>query len=482
VCDKQVWHTIQVVVDTVSGTIKTYCDAEPVVTIQSAKITKDGQFALRGRAALFFKTNEPNPGNRHPGFFLRSATVHARALSEALLEKEHTMNEQLHILDAILRAPVIHRPEMTRLHELTPFKSVDDLVEAVTERHSEVDKKAELLWDAIQTRDNVGLTALMQEMKTSPLTDSFWKHCATWSYQSKTDLKNETVSPFGESLLHAAAFAGNLAVVSLLIKHDTNVNIKGKQSLCTPLHSAAAAGHTHVCRALLDGGAKVNASSLSRKTALYVASSKGWYDVVRFLVESGSNPYSGGPTNVDTPMALLRKDASVEGRRLVTEMDALSQGLVGNKESGKGDSVKLHTTQESLLQTNSSSEDEEDDDELESEDEEIDKDSDVSDEDRQALSKAAFGGSDDVPKCPACAGEMKQTKEYVQNNYYSSLDDYWYCNCRCYNGRYNEKKRWECFTCGGGGCYKLCFNCKPPPVPVRTAEQQIAFLYEAEEG
>ena len=469
------------VVDTVSGTIKTYCDAVPVVTIQSAKITKDGQFALRGRAALFFKTNESDTGNRHPVFFLRSATVHARALSEALLEKEHAMNAQLHILDAILRAPVIHRPEMTRRHELAPFESVDDLVEAVTERHGQVDSRAVLLWDAIQTRDNVGLTTLMQEMKTSPLTDSFWKHCATWSYQSKTDLKNETVSPFGESLLHAAAFAGNLAVVSLLIKHGTNVNIKGKQSLCTPLHSAAAAGHTHVCRALLDGAAKVNASSLSRKTALYVAASKGWYDVVRFLVESGSNPYSGGPTNVDTPMALLRKDASVEGRRLVAEMDALSQSLARNKESGKGDSVKQ--TQGSLLQTNSSSEDEEDDDELESEDEEIDKDSDVSDdEDRQALSKAAFGGSDDAPKCYYCPGELKQTKEYVQNNYYSSLDEYWCCNLRCYNGRYNEKTRWERFTCYGGGYYKLCFRCKPPPVPVRNAEQQIAFLYEAEEG
>jgi hypothetical protein len=480
VFDKQLWHTIQVVVDTVSGTIKTYCDANPVVTIQSAKITKDGQFALRGRAALFFKTNESD-SNRHPVFFLRSVTVHARALSEALIEKEHTMNVQLHVLDAILRAPVIHRPEMTRRHEHKPFESVDDLVKEVTERHSQVDSRAELLWDAIQTRDNVGLTALMQEMKTSPLTDSFWKHCATWSYQSKTDLKNETVSPFGESLLHAAAFAGNLAVVSLLIKHDTNVNMKGKQSLCTPLHSAAAAGHKHVCRALLDGGAKVNASSLSRKTALYVAASKGWYDVVRFLVESGSNPYSGGPTNVDTPMALLRKDTSAEGRRLVAEMDALSQGLAGNKESGKGDSVKL--PQGSLLQTNSSSEDEDDDDEMESEDEEMDKDADGSDdEDRQALSKAAFGAEDDVPNCPGCAGQMKQTKEYVQNNYYSSLDDYWSCNCRCWNSFCNEKKRWECFTCYGGGYYKLCFRCKPPPVPVRNAEQQIAFLYEAEEG
>jgi hypothetical protein len=469
------------VVDTVAGTIKTYCDAEPVATIQSAKITKDGQFALRGRAALFFKTNESNTDGRHSVFFLRSATVHARALSAALLAQEHTMNEQLHILDAIHRAPVIHQPEMTRLHELQPFTSVDDLVEAVTERHSKVDSRAVQLWDAIQTRDNVGLAALMEEMKTSPLADSFWRHCSTWSYQSKTDLKNETVSPFGESLLHAAAFAGNLAVVSLLIKHDANVNIKGKQSLCTPLHSAAAAGHTHVCRALLAGGAKVNASSLSRKSALYVAASKGWYDVVRFLVQSGSNPYIGGPTNVDTPMALLRKDASAEGRRLVAEMDALSQALAGNKESSNGDGVRL--PQGSLLQTNSSSEDDGDDDELESGDEEMDKDAEGSDdEDRQALSKAAFGGEDEVPKCPGCAGEMKQTKEYVQNNFYSSLEEYWYCNSRCYVSYWNEKKRWECFTCCGGGQYKLCFRCKPPPVPVRNAEQQIAFLYEAEEG
>jgi hypothetical protein len=312
----------------------------------------------------------------------------------------------------------------------------------------------------------------VEEVKTSPLADSFWKHCTTWSYQSKSDLKNETVSPFGESLLHAAAFAGNLAVVSLLIKHDANVNIKGKQSLCTPLHSAAAAGHTHVCRALLAGGAKVNASSLSRKSALYVAASKGWYDVVRFLVESGSNPYIGGPTNVDTPMALLRKDASAEGRRLVAEMDALSQGLVGNKESGKGDSVKQ--TQGSLLQTNSSSEDEEDDDELESEDEEMDKDSDVSDdEDRQALSKAAFAKDVEEPTCKSCAGKMKETK---------GESDCIYCDY-CSNYRYNPKKWRECEkSCSGVGYWKCCYICKPPPVPVRTAEEQIAFLYEAEEA
>jgi len=44
----------------------------------------------------------------------------------------------------------------------------------------------------------------------------------------------------------------------------------------------------------------MNIASLSRKTALYVAASKGWYEVVRLLIEAGSDPYSGGPTRSHT--------------------------------------------------------------------------------------------------------------------------------------------------------------------------------------
>jgi hypothetical protein len=96
-----------------------------------------------------------------------------------------------------------------------------------TEHSKLMDKVVQNLdWDSILAVHKVfkmGVgegNEIIPGLKRKPYSDSL----------SKTDLKNETVSPFGESLLHAAAFAGNLAVVSLLIKHDANVNIKGSSS------------------------------------------------------------------------------------------------------------------------------------------------------------------------------------------------------------------------------------------------------------
>ena len=164
----------------------------------------------------------------------------------------------------------------------------------------------------------------------STLADTFWNYVATWNKTtSAQEQKNGIVSLFGESLLHVAAFNSNFDVVSLLIKHKANINSKGSQSLCMPFYSATISGQVPICRALLADGAKINEPSLSSKTTLYILASKGWYDVVRLLVEGGSNPYSGGPTSTDTPMALLCKIGTEQGRKLVVEMDALCDARAG---------------------------------------------------------------------------------------------------------------------------------------------------------
>jgi len=122
-----------VAVDTLAGTIKTYIDAQLVATVQSSKVTKDGQFALRGRMALFFKMQAPSPA--HSIFYLRSSTVHARCLSSALAAQEHAMNQRLHIIDALRRAPAIHQPALQERHEREPFESAQAVVETLTQMH-----------------------------------------------------------------------------------------------------------------------------------------------------------------------------------------------------------------------------------------------------------------------------------------------------------------------------------------------------------
>jgi Ca2+-binding EF-hand superfamily protein len=233
------WHTITVTVDTVAGCMKTYCDTELVATIQSGKITRDGQFALRGRVALLFQN-----GGAHSIFHLRSATVHSRVLSPGMIASEHAMHQQLHIRDAIQRAPPIHRASLSAHHVRQPYASVDSLVAALTKLHVEIDKQTSALWDLIQARDLLRLRSFLEDLaQDSALAETFWTYASAWSkVTTHADQKNETVSPFGESLLHAAAFAGHLDLVLRLVKQGANVNRQGKFSSCSALHSAAAAG------------------------------------------------------------------------------------------------------------------------------------------------------------------------------------------------------------------------------------------------
>merc|ERR1711977_568349 len=53
----------------------------------------------------------------------------------------------------------------------------------------------------------------------------------------------ESEAPFGESLLHAAAYVGNSPLVAALLTAGAAPCKRGLTSGCTPLHSAASAGH-----------------------------------------------------------------------------------------------------------------------------------------------------------------------------------------------------------------------------------------------
>ena len=73
-------------------------------------------------------------------------------------------------------------------------------------------------------------------------------------HPEKMQARNE---PYEHTLLHVAAFAGNLEIVDLLLKRGLDVNAREKGDNTYAMHWAAAAAHLDVVRRLADGGGDV---------------------------------------------------------------------------------------------------------------------------------------------------------------------------------------------------------------------------------
>ena len=63
--------------------------------------------------------------------------------------------------------------------------------------------------------------------------------------------------PYGHTLLHAAAHAGHLAIVDMLLQRGIDPNVREQGDDTYPMHWAAAAGHADVVRRLADAGGDV---------------------------------------------------------------------------------------------------------------------------------------------------------------------------------------------------------------------------------
>lgn len=99
----------------------------------------------------------------------------------------------------------------------------------------------------------------------------------------------------GGSLLHQAAFEGLAEEVRAAIKSTGAVATRtllhanvGDHAGYTPLHDAAAQGHSAVIRVLVEGGATVDAKLTDGSSALHLASLKGKPEAVRALLECGA--------------------------------------------------------------------------------------------------------------------------------------------------------------------------------------------------
>lgn len=128
----------------------------------------------------------------------------------------------------------------------------------------------------------------------------------------------------GSTLLHVAAGAGCLELVTLVLRLGMDPNIQGRDR--TPLYCVAneCASQTgpDVVRALVGAGADVNAScGVTRATALHMAARRGHVEIARALLDSGAAVNAQSRTG-DTPLQRAIKCRQTGVSQLLVEYGA----------------------------------------------------------------------------------------------------------------------------------------------------------------
>ena len=100
-------------------------------------------------------------------------------------------------------------------------------------------------------------------------------------------------------MLHAAASAGRLACIEVLVR-KVNVDQKDKRG-DTALHWACSRGNLEVVKLLTTNGATVNAKNNSGATPIFIACYNGHYEAVDYLIQKGAS-LSLQNMNGDTPL------------------------------------------------------------------------------------------------------------------------------------------------------------------------------------
>lgn len=95
----------------------------------------------------------------------------------------------------------------------------------------------------------------------------------------------------GWTPLHLAAAFGGVAAVQWLLDHGADVHARSHNSMANqPLHACVAmGGGPDALRALLKGGASVNATQKDGVTALHLAAANNEEEAVRLLLEFGAS-------------------------------------------------------------------------------------------------------------------------------------------------------------------------------------------------
>lgn len=98
-----------------------------------------------------------------------------------------------------------------------------------------------------------------------------------------------STDPGGSTPLHVAALVGQVTIINMLLAQKSSIDIVNKDGR-TPLHCAAHGGNAKAVRALIEGGAFVEARDDwgDRWAPIHYASRAGNVEVVSLLLETGS--------------------------------------------------------------------------------------------------------------------------------------------------------------------------------------------------
>ncbi|KAJ5692828.1 ankyrin repeat protein [Penicillium macrosclerotiorum] len=140
-------------------------------------------------------------------------------------------------------------------------------------------------------------------------------------------------APPSFTLLHLAAFFGNLGWAKVLLEHSSfnhfpfrHMSSQKDNYGRTPLFWAATRGHLAVVKLLLDHGARVNSKDRSKLTALHIAVTGEHKEVVSLLLDRSAR-IEGRASYGDTPLVRAIQANSEDIIKLLLERGARVDGL-----------------------------------------------------------------------------------------------------------------------------------------------------------
>lgn len=347
-------------VDSTKGSLTGYVDGTRVSRVHNmaALGVGGGAHALNGELATFAHDNITEQNGADPtlsDYYLRSVTVHARALKPKHISAEVAVLRALIIEDAIAEQPAYMQAPIAAAHAQTPFANTDDFLAKVAEVKRGAMQRVKTLWIALlrsrapshaDAVDDIELDAMLYALEDWDL-----PLCRSWRppFDDEADVMIHAAAEteHAGTLLCVAAHAGAIELVHRLIAVGAPVNRIGTSG--SPLHAAIATRQLEVVRALLSAGASAEATDCKGRSVLYSACEVGFTEAASLLVSVGdADPHREGCANGESPIALLRRggSASTEAETVAADLEALfergaarSSNSMAVDETGKGAST-----------------------------------------------------------------------------------------------------------------------------------------------